>query len=74
MNILQQQLCFGLLKVKSEYTFFAPILSNAIHLCCVGEYSDCAFVLTKYKLALGQEAESASDWQKVSNPSASEGI
>lgn len=77
MNILWQQLCFGLLKVKSENTFLAPMFQAPFIYAVLGNIktvnSECAFALTKYKLALGQEAESVSGWQKVSNPSASEG-
>lgn len=78
MNVLWQQLYFGLFKVKSEYTLFAPIFQTPSTYAVLGNIqtvnSECAVALTKYKLALGQEAESTSSWQKVSNPSASEGI
>lgn len=64
MNILRQQLCFGLLIVKSEYTLLALIFQTPSIYAVLGNIqtvnSECAFALTKYKLALGQEAESES--------------
>lgn len=50
--------------MKSEYTLFALIFQTPFIYAVLGNIqtvnSECAFSLTKYKLVLGQEAESES--------------